>query len=187
MVERSLSELKKGTIVKEKSSKRTGYRILDDEKNELAFGAGNPLKYGFEFIIYESDSIKNEIFKITQEDVLEGKYKFKLTEGKDGNLIGHIKRKKRSSFSKDIWTINNRDGEEIAKLEEDSKYKAIIRDYIIGTLPRIYHIYLDNNNDFGKINQKFSINGSKFNFELHKKSVLDSRFILAIIFCIDNL
>ena len=180
-----ISKINEGIIKKDKESRKTGYYILDKRGNKLAFGVGNPLKYGFEFIVYDDRSLEKELFKITQDDILEGKYNFKIVDEINGECVGNILREKKSSFSKDLWKIEDSEENSIGMVEEKSKYKAVVREFIIGTLPIDYQI-LNEDGMIGNIKQKFSINNSIYSFKLNKNN-MDSRFLLAIIFCVDNL
>lgn len=186
MQRRKLLDLNQGMVKKEKKSRKVGYNILDKEGNRRAFGAGNPLKYGFEFIVYEDESLEKKMFKIAQEDVLGRKFKFKIIDKINDEKIGSIERKKKNSFSKDLWKIKDNGNNQVAKVEETSRYKAIIREYIIGTLPIKYDI-LVGDRKIGSVYQNFSINSSVFNFKLNERANLDSRLLFAIIFCVDNL
>ncbi len=186
MCKNVVSDLKRGTVKKENRSGKTGYHILNKERKEIAFGAGNPLKYGFEFKVYEDVSLENELFKISQENVIGGKQDFKIINEPDEKEIGRIERRKKSSFSKDLWEIFNHNDDKICEIIENSKWKAIIREYVIGTLPRKYKIYT-HGKKLGTITENFSINTSVFNFKIKDGSKLDSRFLLGVIFCVDNL
>ena len=158
------------------------YWIEDQNNNLLGFCKQKILKLKEDIRIYTDENLSQELFCITQQQILDAFGNFAVLDSTSGTLLGSIKREWLSSvFTKDTWEIYNPTNQLIGKIEEKSAGRALARKYMPGggLLPEQMTLEL-NGVAVAEINQSFKIVGDIW--EMHCNSVppdFDRRVLIA--------
>ena len=136
------------------------YWIEDANGNTLGFSKQKILRLKEDIRIYTDEKMKQELFQIRQQQIIDIWGTFAVIDSATNNILGYIKRKAaKSTFAWDEWMVLDAQGNIIAKIEEN-KARGLIRKYAPGgkLVPEKMKLYL-NGKPVVEINQKFKIIG----------------------------
>lgn len=117
----------------------TGLKPKRKDK-EIGFVHQKLLKLKEDIRIYSDSTMKMEIMKIKQEQILDISGSYQVIDSQTNQLIGILKRKGLKSMLKDEWIIMNKDRQEIGLIKEQGGFTWFLRRFILKWLPYVYHI-----------------------------------------------
>ena len=136
------------------------YWIEDQGGNTLGFSKQKILKLKEDIRIYTDESMKQELFRIKQQQIVDLWGNFALIDSATDQIIGYIKRKAaKSTFAWDEWEMYDANNQLIGKIEE-SKGRGLMRKYMPGgkLIPEKMTISLGGK-PVAEVNQKFKVIG----------------------------
>ncbi|MCD6110997.1 MAG: hypothetical protein J7K08_04900 [Thermoplasmata archaeon] len=136
------------------------YWIEDQAGNIIGFSKQKILKLKEDIRIYTDESMKQELFRIKQQQIIDLWGNFALIDSATEQPIGYIRRKAaKSTFAWDEWEMYDANNQLIGKIEE-SKGRGLIRKYMPGgkLIPEKMTISLGGR-PVAEVNQKFKVIG----------------------------
>ncbi|MFQ6107338.1 MAG: hypothetical protein ACE5QF_07115 [Thermoplasmata archaeon] len=136
------------------------YWIEDVRGNVLGFSKQKLFKLKEDIRVYSDESMKQELFSIKQEQILDVWATFAVVDSQTNSTLGFIKRKALASmFVRDEWEIYDANDRLIGGIYEE-KGRGLARKYVPGgsLIPEKMTFKL-NNVPVAEINQKFKIIG----------------------------
>ena len=108
------------------------YWIEDQAGNVIGFSKQKVLKLKEDIRIYTDESMKQELFRIKQQQIIDLWGNFALIDSATEQPIGYIRRKAaKSTFAWDEWEMYDANNQLIGKIEE-SKGRGLMRKYMPG-------------------------------------------------------
>ncbi len=136
------------------------YWIEDAKGNTLGFSKQKILKLKEDIRIYTDEKMKQELFRIQQQQIIDLWGTFVIVDSATNTILGYIRRKAaKSTFAWDEWEVLDAHKNLMARIEEN-KGRGLIRKYAPGgkLVPEKMKLYL-NGKPVVEINQKFKIIG----------------------------
>ncbi len=136
------------------------YWIEDQAGNVIGFSKQKVLKLKEDIRIYTDESMKQELFRIKQQEIIDLWGNFALIDSATEQPIGYIRRKAaKSTFAWDEWEMYDANNQLIGKIEE-SKGRGLMRKYMPGgkLIPEKMTISLGGR-PVAEVNQKFKVIG----------------------------
>jgi len=136
------------------------YWIEDQAGNIIGFSKQKILKLKEDIRIYTDESMKQELFRIKQQQIIDLWGNFALIDSATEQPIGYIRRKAaKSTFAWDEWEMYDANNQLIGKIEE-SKGRGLMRKYMPGgkLIPEKMTISLGGR-PVAEVNQKFKVIG----------------------------
>ena len=136
------------------------YWIEDANGNTMGFSKQKVLKLKEDIRIYTDEKMKQELFQIRQQQIIDLWGTFAVVDSATNTILGYIRRKAaKSTFAWDEWEVQDAHKNTIARIEEN-KGRGLIRKYAPGgkLVPEKMKLYF-NGKPVVEINQKFKIIG----------------------------
>lgn len=136
------------------------YWIEDASGRVLGFSKQKILKLKEDIRIYTDETMKHELFRIQQQQIIDIWGKFALIDSTTEQIVGYIRRKAaKSTFAWDEWEMYDANNQLIGKIEE-SKGRGLLRKYMPGgkLIPERMTITLGGK-PVAEVNQKFKVIG----------------------------
>lgn len=172
------------TIHEVKSITNKGYKIKRKDDSSLGHCIRNPLDLGFKLEIYESQELEDLIYEIKLINPVEKEYLFSVRE--DGDEFGSLEWKDEGKLSQDTWSIRDQDENLLCTVEQCSVKRALLKRYVMGSLPMNYDIRTEDEN-IGLLRKKFSMSTSSYLLTFDKSFDIDKRLLISVPLCIENL
>jgi hypothetical protein len=132
-------------------------RVFDSNNRLVAKAHSLPFKLKEQLAIYSDEENKNQIAYVTTHKILDFNAAFIIKTSKDGETLGGIRRKGlQSEIGQDTWLVYSKDGDEIAKLQEQNLKWSLVRKWLLPWLPQTYHLSLIDGSATLKINQNWT-------------------------------
>ncbi len=142
------------------------YWIEDPQGKMLGFSKQKMFKLKEDIRVYTDEKMKEELFKIKQQQILDIWATFAITDSKTNTTVGYIKRKAlKSGFIRDEWEVYNANNQLIGGIYEE-KGRGLARKYMPGgkLIPEKMTFKL-NNVPVANIDQKFKVIGDIWNLQ----------------------
>lgn len=178
------SSKEKFTIREVRSISKKGHKIKREEGLSLGHCIRNPLDLGFKLEIYESQELEDLIYEIKLTNPVEEEYLFSVKE--DGKDVGFLEWKEKGKLSPDVWSIKDQDENLRCTFEQRSIKRALLKRYIMGSLPINYDIRTEDE-VIGILRKKFSMSDSSYLLTFDKSFDIDKRLLISVPLCIENL
>lgn len=136
------------------------YWIEDPKGRMLGFAKQKMFKLKEDIRVYTDEKMKQELFKIKQQQILDVWATFAVVDSQSNRPLGYIKRKALSSmFVRDEWEVYNAQNQLVGGLYEE-KGRGLARKYLPGgsLIPEKMTFKL-NNLPVAQIDQQFKIIG----------------------------
>lgn len=136
------------------------YWIEDYNGNLLGFCKQKMFKLKEDIGIFTDESEGQELFRISQEQVMDVWGTFAVLDSATGMKLGYIKRRLMSAVGRDQWEIYNMNDQLIGGIYEKSLGRALARKYVPGggLVPEKMTIEL-NGQPIAEVDQQFKIIG----------------------------
>lgn len=119
-----------------------GFNIEDAQGGMVAYGEQKALRLREDLRIYTSAARTEELLRIGTTKIIDFSAAYVVTLP-TGERIGEFRRKGARSLLRDTWTAHDGVGREIAMVEEDSGWLAILRrlhDTFASMLPQTFYV-----------------------------------------------
>ncbi len=114
-----------------------------NSKNEEVFYCKQKFSLRTDIHIFTDKSKQEKALTVKTKNIIDICSTYDIIDDKMGIKIGSVKENFKSLFSRNEWTIKDKDGREIGKIQEDSLILALLRRYILGRLiPATYYIFI---------------------------------------------
>lgn len=103
------------------------FHIYDAQNNIVGYCKQKALRLREDMRIFTDESCKQELFRISTQQILDIGATYTVTRSQDNAVLGLLRRKGLKSFIRDEWLILTPSGAEIGLIREDSGMLAILR------------------------------------------------------------
>ena len=135
------------------------YWIEDSRGNTLGFTKQKLLRIKEKILIYSDENMRDELFRIQQEQIMDVWGTFAVIDSVSNVCIGKLKRKLSSSIAADEYLILDQNGQQIGRIAEASG-RGIARKYVPGGSLIPEHVAVEfYGQQVAEIKQKFKIIG----------------------------
>ena len=157
------------------------FRIMSPEGKLLLYCRQKLFRLKEDIRVYADLERKREVLHIQARQIIDFSAAYDVIDSPTKEKIGTLRRKGLHSLIRDKWEILTSDGNYLAKIEEDSLFKATIRRWVFNLIPQTYYIVDSRERRLAEIKQFFNPFIHKFfvDFSLDKEKVLDKRLGLA--------
>ncbi len=122
------------------------FQITDDENNLVLYAKQKAFKLKEDIRLFADREMTNELLNVKARSVIDFSAAYDVFDSKNGDkLIGTLKRKGLNSILRDEWIVLDENGQEIAKVQEDSMLLALIRRFMTGLIPQQYDVFMGEN------------------------------------------
>lgn len=156
------------------------YWIEDYRGNTLGFAKQKLFKIKEKIPIYSDESMKNELFRIQQEQIMDVWGTFTVIDSASNTHIGKLKRKISSAIVADEYLILDLNGQQIGRIFESSG-RGLARKYVPGGSLVPEHVAVEfYGQQVAEIKQKFKIIGDIWEVDCSRMPPsFDRRMLLA--------
>ena len=156
------------------------FRIMTFEGDLLLYSRQKLFKLKEDIRIYADLERNREVLHIQARQIIDFSAAYDVIDSETQEKVGALRRKGFQSMLRDKWEILDANDDCLAKIEEDSLLKALIR-RCINLIPQTYSITDMNEEPLGEIRQFFNLFVHKFSidFSSDRNKVLDRRLGLA--------
>ena len=157
------------------------FRIMTPEGKLLLYSRQKLFRLKEDIRVYADLERTKEVLHIQARQIIDFAAAYDVIDSLTQEKIGVLRRRGFSSIFRDKWEILTSDESYLAKIEEDSLFKATIRRWVLNLIPQTYYIVDKRGEKLAKIKQFFNPFIHKFfvDFSLDKEKVLDKRLGLA--------
>ncbi|HEC69549.1 MAG TPA: hypothetical protein ENI31_04630 [Candidatus Omnitrophica bacterium] len=157
------------------------FRIMTPEGKLLLYSRQKLFRLKEDIRVYADLERKREVLHIQARQIIDFAAAYDVIDSLTREKIGVLRRRGFSSIFRDKWEILTSDESYLAKIEEDSLFKATIRRWVFNLIPQTYYIVDSRERRLAEIKQFFNPFIHKFfvDFSLDKEKVLDKRLGLA--------
>lgn len=116
-------------------------RIFSRQGRLLSKAYALPFRLREHIDIFSDEAKQYKILTANTTQIIDWNVVFTIKEARSKKILGSLRRHGISSeFARDRWKIFNQDGQEVGELVEDSLKMGLIRRFLLGFLPQIYHV-----------------------------------------------
>ena len=162
------------------------YFIEDGAGRRIGFCHQKAFKLKEDIRIYTDEDMKQELLTIRQEQILDFSGTFAVSDPRTGETVGFVGRKALQSIIRDTWKIFDRNRNEIAMVQEESGFLAVMRRFfsIVRLVPKTYE-FMAGNAIIAIAKQKFQIIGDTWNLYVQPGNPVDKRLIVTAALMMD--
>lgn len=146
----------------------------------IAFTQLKAFKLKEDIRVYSDEGKGKELLSIQARQILDISAAYDVTDSTaGGQMVGALQRKGMKSIIRDEWTVLDASGKEIAMIQEESQFVALLR-RLINLIPQSFHVKVGER-IVGRIHQNFNPFVLKLtvDFTEDRKKEIDSRLVLA--------
>jgi hypothetical protein len=152
------------------------YNVYNKNKNLLFIVAQKMFKLREEIRFYTDAQLKNEILKITAQDIIDIWNTYEVYDSCTNEIIGFLKCR---GILRGHWVILSSDKTELARLKE--KTGTMLVGYFLGRwLPRKYNIKTNQEQNIAVVKQKFNPFVARYILEIKRDDVVDPRLLVVL-------
>jgi uncharacterized protein YxjI len=159
------------------------FRIMDSDGKLLLYCRQKLFKLKEDIRVYSDKEMSQEILHIQARQIIDFSAAYDVIDSQTQEKIGVLRRRGFQSMLRDKWEILDKADNYLARIEEDSMLKAVIRRLLCNLLPQTYYIIDGNEKRLGEIRQAFNLFIHRFfiDFSLDQENKLDRRLGLAAV------
>lgn len=116
------------------------FNIFDPNDKLIAFCAQKAFKLKEDIRVFSDESKKKEVISIQAKQVIDFSAAYDVFDSETKTKLGSWQRKGLQSLVRDSWVLMSPNGNEIAKLEEDSMFLALVRRFLTNLIPQTYYL-----------------------------------------------
>lgn len=164
-------------------------RIFDESRASLLFFVKQKaLRLKEDIQVFGDEGMQQPLLRIAARSVLDISATYDVTDVRDGQKVGALRRKGiASAFLMDQWEILDDQDRPIGLIREDSMLMALVRRYLTNIIPQKYHVFSGTTADqaaiVGILKQTFNPFIAQFNvdFSMDGQRRLDRRLGIAAV------
>jgi len=162
------------------------YYIKDSERRLVGYCQEKSLKIKGDLRIFDDKDKTEELFRISQRNILDFTGSFQVIDQRTEETIGYLNRNWTKSIVLGEWKILDRNQKVIGKAVEDSLIKEAIRFKGLKRLPYRYKLYM-NGKKVGICKERLTIlkNAYKLQIKDELGKELDRRLLLSLALLLD--
>jgi len=159
------------------------FRIMTPEGGLLLYSRQKLFRLKEDIRVYADLEMTQEVLHIQARQILDFSAAYDVIDSQTKERIGVLRRKGFRSIFRDKWEMLDRAENYLARIEEDSMLKAMIRRWAFNLLPQTYSIVDNNEKRLGEIKQLFNLFIHKFSIDFSSdlENKLDRRLGLAAV------
>lgn len=167
------------------------FRIMTPEGKLLLYSRQKLFKLKEDIRVYYDLEKQREALNIKAQQIIDFSAAYNVIDSQSKEKIGALRRKGFHSILRDKWEILDKNDKVIARIEEDSTAKALIRRLLFNLLPQAYSINSSQGKQLGTLQQFFNPFIHKFSVDFlpDEEKTLDARLGLAsviLLLCIEG-
>ncbi len=120
-----------------------------------------------------------ELITIHARQIIDFRAAYDILDASTGTLVGVARRKGFTSLLRDSWELLDEDGQLLAKVQEDSQFKALLRRFLSNLIPQTFHLKGDDGVLHATLRQRFNPFVYKLDVTIEQGSPLDRRLVFA--------
>lgn len=157
------------------------FRIMTPEGNLLLYSRQKLFKLREDIRAYADLERTKEVLHIQARQIIDFSAAYDVIDSETKERLGTLRRKGWSSMVRDKWEILDKDGNYLAKIEEDSLFKAFVRRWLLNLIPQTYYVTDKRDKKIAELKQFFNpfIFRMALDFSLDKEKILDRRLGLS--------
>ena len=129
--------------------------------------------------LYTDESASEELLAIRARQIIDFRAAYDILDASTGTLVGAARRKGFTSLLRDSWELLDEDGQLLAKVQEDSQFKALLRRFLSNLIPQTFHLKGDDGVLHATLRQRFNPFVYKLDVTIEQGSPLDRRLVFA--------
>lgn len=130
------------------------FRILGPEGNLRFFVKQKAFKMKEEITVFADEGQTDAVLGIKARGIGDFSAGYDVTDRKSGEVVGALKREGLKSMLRDEWTLLDKGGAPIGKVQEDSGGMALLRRFL-PIIPQSFHVWIGDK-QVGAIKQRFN-------------------------------
>lgn len=155
------------------------FHIYDEDWNVVMFSKQKAFKLKEDIRIFADESQTKELLTIKARQIIDFGATYDVTDATSGEVVGSLRRKAFASMIRDTWMVFNKDGQEVAKVLEDSVGMALLRRFLSNLIPQHFAIKVGEK-DAVRIDQHFNPFILRYTMDLTRNNgTLDPRLAIA--------
>ena len=131
------------------------FYFYDPEGRGIGFLKQKLFKLKEDIRLYSDESATQELLTIKARSVLDISATYDVTDARQQQKVGALRRKGLKSILIDEWTILDANDREIGLIKEDSPLMATLRRFLTNLIPQTYHFEIGGQH-VGKAAQRFN-------------------------------
>jgi len=119
------------------------FHVYDSDDQQILYARMKGFRLREDLRLYADEGRQQERLAIRTEQIIDFAAAYEVTDVNSGAVIGTLKRRGLRSMLRDEWVMTDPEGTELARIQEDSTLKALVRrlvDAAAFLLPQRYHI-----------------------------------------------
>ena len=154
------------------------FHAYDESGNLLLYSKQKAFKLREDFRIYSDESQTEELLTIKTPQIFDVSATYNVRDATRGEAIGAIKRKGIKAIFKDEWIFFSSEGQETAKLTEESIAGALLSRFI-NLIPQTYVVVSSDGRKLAQIKQHFNPFVLKYSMTIEPEPSIDRRLLIA--------
>ncbi len=144
------------------------FRLYAPDGQLMAYSKQKAFKLKEDIRVYADEAMTTELVTIQADRVIDWAASYSVVDTPSGILVGRLRRKGFSALFRDSWEILDTEGNQLATVQEDSGFKAMLRrihDLANLLMPQTFHIRAGGN-EIATMKQNFNWFAPKFEVDL---------------------
>ena len=154
------------------------FHVYDAAGNVLLFSKQRAFKLKEDIRVFSDESMEEERLLIRAREAIDFSASYDVVDSQSGKKIGALRRKGMKSLFRDSWEFLDEDDQPIAKLEEDSLLKSLLRRGLSNLIPQRFDAK-QGDSLLATYAQHFNPLVYKLDVTVHDDSLIDPRLALA--------
>lgn len=130
------------------------FHVRTEDERLIAFTQLKAFKLKEDIRAYADEKKSQEILSIQARQIIDFSAAYDVQDSRTGEKVGALRRKGMKSILRDEWMVLDRGDQEIALIQEESMFVALLRRFI-NLIPQSFHVKVGDR-IVGRIHQNFN-------------------------------
>ena len=110
-----------------------------DPSGQLAFYSKQKFKLKEDIRVYSGEDMAEEVLSIQARQIVDFSAAYDVVDPTTGEKVGALQRRGLKSILRDEWIVMDPADNELARIKEDSTFKALLRRFLSNLIPQKYY------------------------------------------------
>ena len=130
------------------------FHVRTEGERLIAFTQLKAFKLKEDIRVYADEQKRQELLSIQARQIIDFSASYDVQDSRTGEKVGALRRKGMKSILRDEWVVLDRGDQEIALIQEESMFVALLRRFI-NLIPQSFHVKVGDV-IVGRIHQNFN-------------------------------
>ena len=155
------------------------FQVYDPAGRVVGFSKQKAFKLKEDIRLYTDESASEELLAIHARQIIDFSAAYDILDVSTGAAVGTARRKGFRSILRDSWELLDEHDRLLARVQEDSQFKALLRRFVSNLIPQTFHVKGDDGVLHATLRQPFNPFVYKLDVTIEQRSPLDRRLVLA--------